>query len=232
MRFAFSRIFKCLLTAWRVISNRSHKSASRCPFSRRNSSSNFRRLSSASALKTSSTVCRDNMQPIGCMSTPKNPRRFPAEPVQHKSTMKLRSRMLIGAIVCVVAPGLAFAGYAAYKRRELQATRQQLVAEGFKTELSQFEIACSPEANARGEAILKADFGIASTLESNICAPVYHAAGGLRMETSNSVVVPWKEEFFAGPKKRSPWPAVHQTLEKHRLALEAATAALMEGPIG
>src|SRR5262245_23330003 len=45
----------------------SHSSLNVCPFSLRNSSSNFLRLGSARALKTASIAL--NMQPYGCMST-------------------------------------------------------------------------------------------------------------------------------------------------------------------
>src|SRR5206468_3687733 len=54
MRFAFSSNTKCLVTACRVISRCSHNSLNVCPFSSRNSSSNFLRLGSARALKTAS----------------------------------------------------------------------------------------------------------------------------------------------------------------------------------
>src|SRR5262245_26279134 len=43
----------------------SHNSVSVCPLLWRNWSSNFRRLSSAKALKTASTIL--NMQPFGCI---------------------------------------------------------------------------------------------------------------------------------------------------------------------
>src|ERR1044072_802052 len=54
MRLAFSSKTKCFVTACRVISMCSHNSLNVCPFCLRNSSSNFLRLRSASALKTTS----------------------------------------------------------------------------------------------------------------------------------------------------------------------------------
>src|SRR5436190_4097092 len=66
MRFAFSSKTKCLVTACRVMSRCSHNSLNVCPFSLRNSSSNFLRLAVASALKTASIS--DIMQLNGCMS--------------------------------------------------------------------------------------------------------------------------------------------------------------------
>ena len=145
--------------------------------------------------------------------------------------MKLSSKILIGAGICLVGPALFFGGYAAWTRQEVQITRRQLRADGFKIYLSEFKASFAPEAIARGEAVLSADIGTGSVLQTDIRAPVYMAANTFRMETTNSVVVPWQEEFYSGPKKRSPWPAVRQTLEKHRLEVGAATAALMDGPI-
>ena len=145
--------------------------------------------------------------------------------------MKLRSKILIGAGICLIAPALFFGGYAAWTQQQVQAMRRQLRAEGCKIELSEFKDSFSPDAIARGEAVLNADIGTGSVMDTDIRAPVYVAANTFRMQTSNSVVVAWQEEFYAGPKKRSPWPAVRQTLEKHRLALRAASAALMDGPI-
>jgi hypothetical protein len=145
--------------------------------------------------------------------------------------MKLRSKILVGAGICVIAPALFFAAYGAKKRHEVERTRNQLKAEGFKTDVTQFQTSFAPEAIARGHKVLEIDLPMDSIFVTDIRAPVYQSAGAFRMETSNSVVVAWKEEFYSGARKRSPWPAIHQTLEKRRLALDVAVGALMEGPV-
>jgi hypothetical protein len=160
-----------------------------------------------------------------------NSRRFAAGLVQYESWMKFVSKIALATVIGVAASAVVCGGYVAWKRHAVQATRRQLHAEGFKIDLSEFRGAFAPEAIARGEAVLNADIGTESVMSADIRAPVYVAANTFRMETTNSVVVPWREEFYAGPKKRSPWPAVRQTVEKHRIALAAATAALIEGPV-
>jgi hypothetical protein len=145
--------------------------------------------------------------------------------------MKLRSKILVGAGICVITPALFLAADGAKKRHDVERTRRQLQAEGFKTELSQIDTNYAPEAIARGQKVLEVDLPMDSIFVTDIRAPVYQSAGMFRMERSNSVVVAWKEEFYSGAKKRSPWPAIHQTLEKRRVALDKAVGALMEGPV-
>jgi hypothetical protein len=144
--------------------------------------------------------------------------------------MKLRSKILIGAGICLIAPALFFAAHGVSKRHEVERTRRQLRAEGFKIDLSEFENSFTPASLACGEIVIHADI-VGEVMERDIRVPVYQAANMFRMHTSNSVVVPWQEEFYAGARKRSPWPAVRQTLEKRRPDLDAAIAALMAGPI-
>src|SRR5262245_7416138 len=68
-RFASSRMERCFVTAWRLMSSPLHSSLSVWPSFRRRLSKSRRRLGSARARKTaSSSSTSANMQPLGCLS--------------------------------------------------------------------------------------------------------------------------------------------------------------------
>lgn len=145
--------------------------------------------------------------------------------------MKLPKKLMVGAAVCVVAPALLFAAVGVKKRNEVERAYRNLRAEGFEVDRTKVGKPASREMIERGKIALKADLQVNSVMDTDIRWPVYRVLGAFHMHGSNSVVVPWKEEFYAGPKKRSPWPAIHQTLEKRRIDMDAAAASSLAGPI-
>jgi hypothetical protein len=145
----------------------------------------------------------------------------------------MKGRVLIGiALAVAIAPILIFAIHREWNRRSVARTREQLAREGFKTHPSDFRLSIPEEAIRRGKTLRRISAPITATSGDDIRRNVLDATGTFMMTASNSAALVWKQKLAASPKKRSPWPAVRLTIEKDRIALHAATAALLEGPIG
>jgi hypothetical protein len=110
-------------------------------------------------------------------------------------------------------------------------TREALRQQGFKTDLSQFNLSTSPEMRARLAAL--------TSLVSNRSAGLPREWPDLAEAVGNdSVVVVWRQDMLKWPHVLWPnegdqvtWDEFREMFQEHRVALDAACQAALAGPI-
>ena len=130
-------------------------------------------------------------------------------------------------------------------QRALEETRRTLRQQGFKIDLSEFDLSASAEQTARAAALTNADImgGRMRGEDYARLAVLRQGRPGLLTSVgSNAAVVVWKEEKLAPATGQNPWmardqaeedlwPALRDLLKEKQAVLDAACAAALAGPI-
>lgn len=131
------------------------------------------------------------------------------------------------------------------EQRAVERTRRALRREGFKTELSDFDLRASPKMRRRAAALTRGEFS-----RTNRADPTYGWSSVSRVEhpelmtgvASDAALVVWKQEqLFFFPASYPPWPghqpggalwpALRALLNENRADLDKACEAALSGPI-
>lgn len=151
--------------------------------------------------------------------------------------MKRRRIILLGIAVLGAICALLFLPSASSERKAVEKTRRELQQQGFKTDLSEFNLSTSPELRARASALTNAVFG---NRDYRRPVPVSPALKSLRAVGSNSALVVWKEENLDDQQDyielrrysgESTWAMIRQKCDEDRALLDSACAAALSGPI-
>lgn len=146
--------------------------------------------------------------------------------------MKKRLRWLLCLLIIVVT------GYAMHSRwsnnhsqQMLDKTRQELRAQGFKTDLSDFDFSTSPEMRAREAAIMATSPG--RNTPSFLVEPDL-----MEVATPHSAVVVWQQSPLKVPDPQEEgksdmisWDDFRQFADAQRTQADAACQAILSGPI-
>ena len=160
--------------------------------------------------------------------------------------MKLRWKITVSIVALVTVCAVLFSRSPNREEKALVETRRALRQRGFKIDLTEFDFSASQELRARATALTNA---------SNFSVPRSHEDAALRsmlqqvmpelMQTvgSNSAVAVWKLERWpvdpgaavylrlARNSGDNMWPALRESFNDEREALDAACAAALAGPI-
>jgi hypothetical protein len=138
-------------------------------------------------------------------------------------------------LAIVTASGVARADTSAdgiiAAQKSLEKTRLELRAQGYKTDLTNFDFSTAPELRDR-EAILKA------TAPNRNGAPFTDHPDLMESAGSNQVIVVWKEDSL---RRQSPswpdggyelsWEDLREVINEDQPQLDAACAAILSGPV-
>src|SRR5712671_6005200 len=125
--------------------------------------------------------------------------------------MKLRKRIaaafVVGAVVCV----FLVSGSGNRARRDLEATRRSLRQQGFKIDISEFNLSASPEVQRRA-AMLAATTWAEVTNRARP-GPIVRNVSPLMIPAGKDVaLVIWKLEKLSYHRSDDLWPELHESL--------------------
>jgi hypothetical protein len=108
-------------------------------------------------------------------------------------------------------------------QREVEATRQALRQQGFKTDLTEFNFSTSPESRNRIAALADSGFVRPSTASDllDLMAPV----------GTDAALVIWRQDELPSDSGEDFWTALRESLDQKRASLDAASQAALSGPI-
>lgn len=139
--------------------------------------------------------------------------------------MKLRWKITVGlAVVGVFVAAFLLLRSDNSEQKAVEETRRALRQQGFKTDLTEFNFSTSAELRRRAAPLTGAYQAMQSSRfqdNLNLMTPV----------GSNSALVVWKEDILKTYSGEALWPALHDTLNEDRAALDAACEAARSGPI-
>lgn len=138
------------------------------------------------------------------------------------------SLMILGACFAVFVSLVDGTG-----KRAVAEARQVLRREGFKTELAEFDFSTAPELRSREHAVTNASFGWSNWGND------YQRRSFLNQETpslmeriaDDAVLVVWQQERLPSREGENLWPRYRELFKEDQPFLDAATAALLAGPI-
>src|ERR1019366_8778897 len=122
-------------------------------------------------------------------------------------------------------------------QRALERTRRELRQQGFKIDLSEFDLSASGDLRARAAALTNADLtALPRTSEDSGRQLVLRQGNPNLMEAvgSSAAIVVWKREKLAPDSRANPWqsspgddlwPTLREVLGENREKLDAACAA-------
>jgi hypothetical protein len=157
--------------------------------------------------------------------------------------MKLRWIITLGVLALAAGAALLLLLSANPAQRALDKTRRELRGQGFKIDLSEFDLSASGELLARAAALTNADLtSLARSREESIRQMVLRQESPNLMEAvgADAAIVVWKREKLAPDLRVYPWepsqgddlwPALREVLGENRGKLDAACAAALGGPI-
>jgi hypothetical protein len=128
-------------------------------------------------------------------------------------------------------------------QRALERTRRELRQQGFKIDLSEFDLSAPGDLRARAAALTNADRITQGRTQENYNRQMLLRQGSpnlMEAVGSNAVIVVWKREKLVPDLSANPWqstlgddlwPTLHKVLEEKRAELDAACAAALAGPI-
>ena len=159
--------------------------------------------------------------------------------------MKLRWIIVVGLVALATGGAALILLLGGGAQRALEETRRTLRQQGFKIDLSEFDLSASAEQTARAAALTNADImgGRMRGEDYARLAVLRQGRPGLLTSVgSNAAVVVWKEEKLAPATGQNPWmardqaeedlwPALRDLLKEKQAVLDAACAAALAGPI-
>ena len=127
-------------------------------------------------------------------------------------------------------------------QRALEQTRRELRQQGFKIDLSEFDLSALGDSRARAAVLTNGDLTLARTREEVDRYNVLRGGDPNLMEAvgSNAAIVVWKREKLVPDLRAKPWqtslgddlwPALREVLEENRAKLDAACAAALAGAV-
>jgi hypothetical protein len=128
-------------------------------------------------------------------------------------------------------------------QRALERTRRELRQQGFKIDLSEFDLSASGDLRARATALTNTDRITPGRTQEDYNRQMLLRQGSpnlMEAVGSNAVIVVWKREKLVPDLSANPWqstlgddlwPAMHKVMEEKRAELDAACAAALAGPI-
>jgi hypothetical protein len=112
----------------------------------------------------------------------------------------------------------------------VEQTRQELRAQGFKTDLSDFDFSPSPDMSARAAILKAAEFNP----RSSTAGPFLNRPNLMEAAGSNSAIVFWKQTSFkAWPNynDQMSWDEFRGVLDQNRQAVDEACESMLSGPV-
>lgn len=157
--------------------------------------------------------------------------------------MKPRWIITLGVLALAAAAVVGLLFWPNPSQRALERTRRELRQQGFKIDLSEFDLSASGDFRERAAALTNADLTtLGRTQEYYNRQWVLRQGSPNLMEAvgSNAAVVVWKRQKLAPDLRANPsesslgddlWPTLGEALEENRTRLDAACAAALAEPI-
>jgi hypothetical protein len=140
--------------------------------------------------------------------------------------------IFVAVIVSLIVAGFQEPGSAKESRAAVEKTKQMLQAQGFKTDLSEFDFSTPPDLRARAEVLKAAGFGLNQRVVAMGQPNLLEAVG------TNSAIVIWQQDFVK--ERFGTWPdngdettwQEFEPIVNENPAFDAACDAILAGPIG
>jgi hypothetical protein len=144
--------------------------------------------------------------------------------------MKLRWKISLGLVALAIIGALLLANTPNRAQQDLEATRRSLRQQGFKLDLSEFNLSISPELSRRAARL--ATTTRAALTNRTRPGPILNDATGLVTPAgTNSALVTWKLKKVRSYRTEDLWQELRETLNTNRARLDAALEAALSGPI-
>jgi hypothetical protein len=151
--------------------------------------------------------------------------------------MKLRSKFAVVSAFIALTSVIGLARWKGAAPIAVAQTRRELRAQGFKTDLADFNFSTSDETQARMVALTNIQ-GIAWGVYGNGNSPSLFSAAAssqMRMVTADAATIGWRQDNLPaaqpGTQANDSWAALRDVLTWNRSALDQACAAALSGPI-
>ncbi len=144
--------------------------------------------------------------------------------------MKLRGKVAAGLVIGLVIAAVLLLSQQNPARRELARTRRALQRQGFKVELSQFDLKTSAEMSSRA-ALLGTTTFAALTNRAGPQLWVREFPELLQPTEGSSALVVWRLQKLKYYRNPDLWPDLHEFVRTNRARLDAALRAALGGPI-
>lgn len=147
--------------------------------------------------------------------------------------MKLRWKTAIGLMVLGIGFVVFLSLVDVAGKRAVAEARQALRQQGFKTDLSEFNFVTSPELRQREHALTNASLGWNSWgNDSQRRSFLNQEMPSLMERVSDDVVlVVWQRERLLSQEGENLWPRYRELFQDDQKTLDAATTAILSGPI-
>lgn len=144
--------------------------------------------------------------------------------------MKRRRRIAVAFVALAMVGVFLLSGSGNRARRDLEATRRSLRQQGFKIDVSEFDLAASPEAKRRAAMLARTTWAEATNRTRSVLylpniPPLMIPAG------KDVALVIWKLEKLSRNRVEDVWPELDETLRQTQPRLDTALQAAISGPI-
>ncbi|HTL19073.1 MAG TPA: hypothetical protein VL793_17670, partial [Patescibacteria group bacterium] len=144
-----------------------------------------------------------------------------------------RSIKIVLALVVVAVVGVVlFSRSNNRAQRDLEATRQLLHQQGFKTDLTEFNLSTPPEISRRAALLASTTWAAMTNQNLRTRSQFIQAPPTLLQPAGpDSAIVIWRLNTLKVPRNPDLWPILRQELSANRERLDLAAAAAVSGPI-
>src|SRR6266446_1261130 len=143
--------------------------------------------------------------------------------------MKLRWKITLGFVALAMVCALLLSSTGT--RRDVEQTRRSLQQQGFKIDLSEFNLSISPELSQRAAMLGTTTRAALANRAGPRPTFLGYLRGLLTPAGKEAALVVWKLEKLRGYNSPNLWPGLREVFGTNRASLDAARQAAISGPI-